>query len=141
LSEQPGIDKHRIGLVGTSLGANVALRYAAFNADLGALLLLSPGMIYRGLRADESIRKIGSLPLRFVVSRNDAFYFESCKRLVTIRHEKDQAPVDAKELTICTGNLHGTEMLKGVGGLAPQLIDWLKETLRVSAPSPDVPAK
>ena len=135
LAEQPGIDKHRIGIVGSSLGANVALRYAAFNEDLAALLLLSPGMTYRGLRADEPMRKLGPVPLRLVASRLDAFYFESCKRLVEIRHEKDQSTPDPKELTTCTGNLHGTEMLKGVDGLAPVLLDWLKETLRVTAPA------
>ena len=135
LAEQTGIDKHRIGVIGSSLGANVALRYAAFNEDLAALLLLSPGMTYRGLRADEPMRKLGPVPLRLVVSRMDPFYFESCKRLVEIRHEKDQSTPDPKEITICTGNLHGTEMLKGVNGLATLLVDWLKETLRGTSPA------
>jgi dienelactone hydrolase len=135
IADQPGIDKHRIGLVGSSLGANVALRYAAFNEDLAALLLLSPGMTYRGLRADEPMRKLGPIPLRLVVSQFDAFYFESSKRLLEIRHERDHNTEDAKELTICSGNLHGTAMLKGVNGLTSLLLDWLKQALRVSAPS------
>jgi dienelactone hydrolase len=151
ITDQPGIDKHRIGLVGSSLGANVALRYAAFNEDLAALLLLSPGITYRGLRADEPMRKLGPIPLRLVVSQFDAFYFESAKRLLEIRHEKDHNSEDEKELTICSGSLHGTAMLKGVNGLTPLLLDWLKQALRVSAPSqpvnpvpqmaPPVPAK
>jgi dienelactone hydrolase len=135
IGEQPGIDKRRIGLVGSSLGASVALRYAAFNEDLAALLLLSPGMTYRGLRADEPIRKLGPIPLRLVVSQFDAFYFESSKRLIEIRHEKDHNTEDAKELTVCSGNLHGTAMLKGVKGLSTLLLDWLKLTLGVSASS------
>ena len=81
------------------------------------------------------MRKLGPVPLRLVVSRLDAFYFESCKRLVEIRHERDQSTPDPKELTTCTGNLHGTEMLKGVNGLSPLLLDWLRETLRVAAPA------
>ena len=151
LSDQPGIDKHRIGIVGSSLGANVALRYAAFNEDLAALLLLSPGMNFRGLRADEPMRKLGPVPMRLVVSQFDAFSYESCKRLVEIRHEKDSPPQDAKELIICSGRLHGTAMLKGVTGLTALVLDWLMQTLHGSLPpttsppapqpAPSVPAK
>ena len=150
IANQPGIDKHHIGLVGSSLGANVALRYAAFNEDLAALLLLSPGMTYRGLRADEPMRKLGPTPLRIVVSQFDAFYIESAKRLIEIRHESDRNSEDTKDLTICSGRLHGIEMLKGVNGLPALLLDWLKQALGVTSqrrdhsPAPQsspVPAK
>jgi len=151
LDQQPGIDKRRVGLGGSGVGANIALRYAAFNEDVAALLLLSAGINYRGLRADEPMQKLGPLPMRLIVSQFDAYPYESAKRLEEIRHGKDSAKQDPKELIVCSGNLHGTAMLKGVTGLAPLVLDWLTETLGGTAatapaspapqPAPTAPAK
>jgi alpha-beta hydrolase superfamily lysophospholipase len=132
LAGQPGIDRHRIGVVGSSLGANLALRYATVNEDIAALLLLSPGYNYKGVRTDDVIGKLGPVPLRIVVSRNDAFAFESCNRLVEIRKEAGHGKAE-NELIRCTGYLHGSEMLAGVKGLAPFLVKWLQTAL---APAP-----
>ena len=128
LQTQSEIDKKRIGLIGASFGANIALRYAAINEDLAALALLSPGLNYHGIRTDDVIRQPGAMPLHIFVSHDDAFAFESSKRLIEIRKEAGIKTVD-KELTICTGNLHGADMLKGVKNLPQILLNWLKQTL------------
>jgi dienelactone hydrolase len=143
LETQPEIDKKHIALIGESLGANIALRYAAINEDLSAVVVFSPGLNYRGVRTDDVIRQLGPASFHIFVSQNDAFAFESSKRLVEIRKELG---VDAatNELTVCTGSLHGSEMLKGVRNLPPIVLSWLKESLlAVPAPSRDttVPAK
>ncbi len=140
LTDQPGIDKQRVGIVGSSLGANVAMRYTLFNEDLAALVLLSPGIVYKDLRTDDAMQKLGPMPLRIAVSRNDPFAFESCKRLIELRKESGHG-ADTNELIICTGYLHGTDMLKGVRDLPTILIDWLKQTLsRTPAAAPESPA-
>ena len=97
------------------------------------------------------MQKLGPLPMRLVVSQFDAYPYESAKRLEEIRHGKDSAKQDPKELIVCSGNLHGTAMLKGVTGLAPLVLDWLTETLGGTAatapaspapqPAPTAPAK
>ena len=134
LQTQPEIDKKRIALIGESLGANVILRYAAINEDLSAVALFSPGLNYRGVRTDDVIRQLGKARLHIFVSQNDAFAFESSKRLIEIRQELG-IPSATNELTVCTGSLHGTEMLKSVRNLPKILLSWLKETL-VEAPAP-----
>jgi alpha-beta hydrolase superfamily lysophospholipase len=128
LEANPDIDKSRIAVVGSSVGANIALRYAVANEDLAALVLLSPGINYRGIRTDDAMRKLRPLPLRLIVSRNDPFAIESAKLLIDIRKESVKL-VDEKELIVCTGNLHGTEMLRGVNGLPELIADWLKTAL------------
>ena len=128
LGSQQGINPRRIAVVGSSVGANIALRYALFNEDLAALMLISPGIVYKGLRTDDAMGKLGPLPLRMVVSRNDAFAFESVKRLEAIRQEIGHQ-ADTNELIVCTGNLHGTDMLKGVKDLTPTLLNWLRHVL------------
>ncbi len=140
VSEQPGINKQRIGIIGSSIGANIALRYAILNEDLAAIGLLSPGINYRGVRTDDVIGRLPRVPIRIVVSRFDAFAYESSKRLIEIRKEAGTV-ADDKELTVCTGNLHGSDMLKNVKGLPELLLAWLKQVLLgVSPESPALPS-
>lgn len=138
LLEQPGVDKNRIAIVGASIGGNIVLRYATVNDDLAAIVVLSPGIVYRDVRADDVIGKIPNRPLRLLVAQNDAFAFESCKRLMEIRKELGQAS-DQSEMKACAGNLHGTDLVRGVQGLADWLADWLALALSVSSPAPSPP--
>lgn len=136
LEAQPEIDTKHIGLVGESVGANVALRYAAINEDLAAVVLFSPGLNYRGVRTDDVIRQIGHIPLHIFVSQFDAFAFESSKRLIELRTESGIQDA-AKEMTVCSGSLHGSEMLKGVRNLPQIVLAWLKTAF---LGTPDAPA-
>lgn len=138
LQEQSGINKRRLAVIGSSMGANIALRYAAFNEELAALGLLSPGLTYRGVRTDDVIQKLGPASLRIFVSRHDAFAFESGKRLEQIRQETGRSSGE-KELIVCTGNLHGTEMLTGVRSLPALMLEWLKQVLLGEAPASPAP--
>ena len=135
LENQPGANPSKTAVIGSGLGANLALRYATFNEDLGALILLSPGINYRGLRTDDVINKVGNVPLRVVVARFDAFASESAKRLVDMRKEAGHGTV-GKELWVSTGNLHGIEMISGVKTLPARLVGWLKEVLLGAPPEP-----
>lgn len=136
LTDQPGIDPRRIAIAGSSVGANVALRYAQFNPDVAALLLLSPGVLYKGLRTDDVMTRIKPLPLRIVVSVGDAYAYESAKRLIEVRHETYPDTKPDEELIECAGPLHGTHMFTGISKLAPLLVNWLQEVLRARAPAP-----
>jgi dienelactone hydrolase len=139
LEKQAEIDPKRIGMVGSSVSANLVIRYAAINDQLAALVLLSPSLdnAYK-LRTDDAIKRIGNIPIRFIVSRNDSFYFNSAKRLLAIRHEMG-LPVTDDQLVVCTGPLHGTDMLVGVKTLPNQVIDFLEASLK-QPPLPSAPA-
>jgi dienelactone hydrolase len=141
LQAQPEIDGKHIALIGESFGANIVLRYAAINGDIAAVAALSPGITYRGLRTDDIISQISHTPLRIFVSEYDPFAFESSKRLVEIRKETSVSTA-TNELTICTGNLHGANMLLGVRNLPQIIVNWLKnaftQPLAPSAPPADV---
>ena len=128
LAGQPGIDKSRIAIIGSDLGANLALRYAAFNDEVAGLILLSPGMFYRGVRTDDVITRLGKRPLRIVVSRGDAFPFETAKHLIEVRQQAGQA-VESNELLACSGELHGVAMLTGVKELSSVVFAWLERSL------------
>ena len=132
LQAQAEIDKKHIALIGASFGANVALRYAALNEDLAGVAVLSPGINYRGLRTDDVILQLGVMPVHIFVSREDAFAYESSKRLIELRKESGIETTD-KELTLCTGALHGVPMLEGVKNLSQVLLNWCQQVL-ISAP-------
>ena len=135
LQAQPEIDNKHIALIGESVGANVALRYAAINQDLSAVALFSPGLNYHSVRTDDVIRQLGHIPFHIYVSQSDAFAFESSKRLIEIRIELGITDA-TNELTVCTGSLHGTEMLKSVRNLPQIVLAWLKVALLGVTASP-----
>ena len=128
LASQPGIDKHRIALIGSNIGAILALRYAAVNDDVAGLILLSPGLAFHDLRTDDAIAGFRLRPLRIVASREDAFANDSAKRLIEMRQHAGQA-VESNELILCTGNLHGAAMLTGVPDLSSVVFAWLDRVL------------
>ena len=134
LLAQPGIDGKHVALVGESFGANLVLRYAYINEDVAAVVVFSPGINYRTVRTDDVIAAVGHRPLRIFVSQLDSFAFESCKRLVEIQRSWGvEQPTN--ELTVCTGNLHGSDMLTGVRNLPQITANWLKIALTQRAAS------
>jgi dienelactone hydrolase len=138
LQTQPEIDKKHIALIGASLGANIALRYAALNEDLAGVAALSPGVNYRGIRTDDAVRQLGAMPLHIFVARNDAFAFESSKHLIEIRKDSGIADAD-KDLTVSTGNLHGAPLLQGVKGFPEVLLGWCRQVLLGERPVSPAP--
>jgi len=140
LEEQPAIDKQRIVLIGSSLGANLAVRYAKEHEGLAGLILFSPGLAYKDIRIDDVFPELRRLPLRIIVSVRDTFAYESSRRLLDARRQSGRAR-DFKEMIACSGEQHGTEQLRAVKELPGVLIHWLrqalfKETIAEPAPPP-----
>ena len=140
LEAQPEIDRKHIALVGESLGANLVLRYAAINEDIAAVVAFSPGINYRDVRTDDVVAQLGRRPLRIFVSQYDAFAYESCGRLIEIQKEAG-IETATNALQICTGNLHGSNMLRGVRNLPQITVNWLKTAFAPVAPPAGETAK
>ena len=138
MDAQPELDKTRIALIGESVGANVALRYAAINPDIAALVLFSPGLDYRSVRTDDAILQIGHMPVRIFVSEFDPVAFASCKHLVDIQKEAGISSA-TNELIICTGNIHGSDMLQRVRYLPQIVVAWLNQVFKRAPKSSAAP--
>jgi pimeloyl-ACP methyl ester carboxylesterase len=134
LGEQAEINPKRIAIIGAGIGANLALRYAAENDDIAGVALISPGINYRGVRTDDAIKKYGPRPLRLFVCKGDLMAFESTKQLLQFRKDGGHAS-DDKELTVCSGELFGLELLKGAPEVTPLLLEWLRSVLTGAKPS------
>jgi len=138
LTQHPGVDSRRVAIIGSSVSANVALRYATVNDDLAALILFSPGIAYKGLRADEAMEQLRAMPLRIVTAAGDSFAYESSKRLSEIRREAGRTR-DADEFWVCGGNAHGADLLVSVKNLPQVTLGWLEHVL-LGKPLPARPA-
>jgi len=80
--QKRGIKTKRVGLVGASLGANIAITYAAKNKEINFVVLLSPGSDYQGVKSRTAITKYGDRPLILAASRQDMFSYRSTRMLM-----------------------------------------------------------
>ncbi|MCS7109761.1 MAG: alpha/beta hydrolase, partial [Candidatus Micrarchaeota archaeon] len=59
-----------IGIIGVSIGANVALNYMATDPSIKTAILISPGIDYRGVKIDYAIPEI-KVPIFIFTSKGD----------------------------------------------------------------------
>jgi len=109
----------KITIAGGSIGANTALNYAVQNPNVKAVVLLSPGLNYKGVRTDGTSKQI-TVPIFLASSSDDP---QSYDGLATWK-----ANIKNLELVTYTDAGHGTDMFGPHPELAEKIIDWLKKT-------------
>jgi pimeloyl-ACP methyl ester carboxylesterase len=123
LKSQPSVDPAEIAIVGASIGANVALNYAASDPDVKCVALLSPGVNYKGVETRKAMKTYGDRPLFLAAAREDE---PAGSSTVTL----SKSSLAKKKITlIFEGNLHGTRMFGNYALDAP-LAEFLKENLK-----------
>ena len=113
-----GVPTRRVGLVGASIGANLAAKAASKEPALPCLALLSPGIEYHGVGIDEDVARF-TRPVFFAASPGDRYAFESAAFLRTRVPGGRAAYFQAPEG-------HGAQML--AHGLIPPLLEWIKSS-------------
>ena len=122
LAKQKGVDKSRLGIVGASIGANVALVYASKNPErVKTVVLLSPGISYRGIATASAAAEYKGSAL-YIAAKGDAYAAKSVGKLA-----RPAGPNRQKK--IFSGNLHGTNLFKKHADLSGLLFDWFKKHL------------
>lgn len=111
-------DKTKIALIGASIGANLAVKYSVEQNNVQKLVLLSPGLDYRGVTTDSSISLI-NVPILFAASNEDVSSAGATEAL----YEK---AVSKKELLMLDLAGHGTNMLFKEE-LRQKIIEWLNQ--------------
>lgn len=123
LRQQSEIDPHRILIVGASIGANVAINYAAHDATISGVALLSPGLDYRGVKTEEAVREYAARSLFIAASQEDSYAAQSSQKLAALA----QGP---HTLLILKNQGHGTQMLGKENGLEEALFQWFAEVAK-----------
>lgn len=108
-----------IYIVGASIGANLALKYAAHDPPIQKIILLSPGLDYRGVSVEQdNLMYTGNMLM--VASEDDTYSAESAKKLAQKSHGHTKL-----QLYQTAG--HGTSILSAQPELTGFLIDWLNQ--------------
>ncbi|HJN77576.1 MAG TPA: alpha/beta fold hydrolase [Myxococcota bacterium] len=118
-----GVDD--IAIVGASIGANLALNVAAEDEGITNVVLLSPGMEYKGVELAQALGEYGERPLLCVVSQDDRY---SAKTGLFV--EAQARGYHKLEIYETAG--HGTRMLNKAPALEPLLVSWLLGSYRLS---------
>lgn len=118
LAQQSGVDVSRIGIVGASIGANIALRSAFMDAGVKAVVMLSPGLEYRGVRSDDL--EVKETPVLLVAAEDDDYSAESVKVLGNV--------ISNARVQLYGKGGHGTQLFETTD-VEEYLVGWLKEKL------------
>jgi pimeloyl-ACP methyl ester carboxylesterase len=116
------VDEARTAVVGGSIGANMALITGAGEPSVDTVVLLSPGLDYRGVTTEDAMAAFGERPALIVASGEDGYAADSSRTL----HE---LAVGESELVIYEGAGHGTNMFGPEPELGTLIIEWLDSTV------------
>jgi len=118
-----GYSDGNIFVAGASIGANFALKLLSENHALKKAVLLSPGLDYRGVKAESAVRDlVQGQSVYFIASDEDVYSAESVKTLLKI------VPTGVViEEKIYTNAGHGTIILGTEMGAIPAIVGWLKK--------------
>jgi len=117
-----GADPDNLAIMGASIGANLALQYAVDHLDMQAIVLISPGLEYCGVKTEEAMGALGKRPCLLIVARGDAYAASSAAVL------KDKAQ-GFSELREYGGSTHGTDLLATETTATEQILLWLDEII------------
>lgn len=116
-----GIEKLHIG--GASIGANLALQYAAGHPEVGSVMLLSPGLDYHGIHSDILIDSLKSTQaVLLAASDDDVYSFTSVKALYD-----RSSNLPKREVKLLTEAGHGTKMFEKYTPFIDEVVEWLKK--------------
>lgn len=119
--EKEGYPKNKQFLIGASIGANLSFQFLSENPDVKAVVLLSPGLNYRGVIL-ENFKKEGLGEKIFVISALD-----DEPAYIAGRTLKSWYP-DLNYLELPSGG-HGTNLFGVYPDLYEKILIWLREKL------------
>ncbi|MBS3060725.1 MAG: alpha/beta fold hydrolase [DPANN group archaeon] len=106
-------------LVGASIGANLALIYGAISQGTKKIVLLSPGIDYRGVNIGPVAPEYKSAA--FLIAAFDDEYSAS-----TVQTIDNAMKNQDNKIRIFESGGHGTNLLTTQPGVKQEIIDWLK---------------
>ncbi|TAK04697.1 alpha/beta fold hydrolase [Patescibacteria group bacterium] len=123
LEKTHGVRTVDLVLVGASIGANLALQYAAAHADVPGAVLLSPGLNYRDVATMPLIQSLTRDRHVFLASSaDDEISGPSVEKLM----ERSLAKTDVKQFADAG---HGTRMFETYPAFLEQVADWVTARL------------
>jgi alpha-beta hydrolase superfamily lysophospholipase len=95
----------KVSIIGASIGANLALAYAVTDSEVRTIVMLSPGLDYRGVKTTLAAQEMRR-PFLIVVSKEDDYSYKSSVQIDRLSGSEET------KLDVFEGLGHGTEMFK-----------------------------
>jgi dienelactone hydrolase len=115
----------QVSCAGASIGANLCARVAADDPQIVNLVLLSPGLNYKGVKVADAVDRYGDRPLLMAASEDDPYSYTTVVKL------EERAKDAHVELYAKAG--HGTKMLSREPELEGMLQAWLLGTYKLAS--------
>ncbi|MEP0813298.1 MAG: alpha/beta fold hydrolase [bacterium] len=125
LATRKEVNTDRIAIIGASIGANLAINYAAQDRHVRTVVLLSPGLNYRGIETMPAAERYGTRAIMIVASESDNPSAADSRAL----YERLLDTADPPKLKMYPGNRHGTDILSAGNGLDRIIMAWLNNNL------------
>lgn len=120
---EKGFTPTKIGLVGASIGANLAIAYAGAHEGIPAVVALSPGLDYHGVLTEAAAANMPrAQKLLLAASAEDEYSLQSVRRLAQVKE-------DAEVQEQADGG-HGTKMLELTPGFLDYVVVWIENNVR-----------
>jgi pimeloyl-ACP methyl ester carboxylesterase len=114
-----GTNPDNLAVIGADIGANLALHYALQREDVPAVVLVSPGLDYKGIKTETQITEYGKRPVLLVTSEGDTYSASSCRAL------KRLAP-GLCEIREYPGAAHGAAIFDASATALEEVFLWLR---------------
>ena len=122
VSQPSNVRPGAVGLLGASLGANLAAVAAAADPSVRSMALVSPSLDYRGVRIETALRVYGARPALLIASLHDPYAARSVRELAL------DAP-GVRQMRWSDTAAHGTVLLARDPDLVRSLVEWFQLTL------------
>jgi len=121
-----GFPAGRVALVGASIGANLVLQAATKEAQIPAVVLLSPGENYRGVLTYSAAAELKPAQALWAAGSqgDDQESYDAAKHIVEL------APSKTKIFKPYTAAGHGTFLFQNDPKLMDELADWLATNVK-----------
>lgn len=121
LKEHERLAEEQLGLVGASIGANLALQALADHPRIPWGILLSPGLNYHGIDTALPLTRLAPTQAVYLAASNDDDY--AFKTIQELNHLRDER-TDKRELS---GAGHGTTMWEHEPELMDNMVAWIED--------------
>jgi dienelactone hydrolase len=123
LLNRPEIKADGLAILGASIGSNMALKTGAAVPAVRSVVLLSPGLDYRGVTTADVLADYGDRPILIVASSEDSYSAESSQTLA-------DSATGLVNFKLYEGAGHGTRMFAAEPGLMDLILAHLNQYVR-----------
>jgi pimeloyl-ACP methyl ester carboxylesterase len=123
---QQFLGNENISIIGASIGANIALNYAAQSGKVSSLVLLSPGLDYKGITTEKAMRLYKGAVF-IAAGELDGYAADSSNRLYELS-------AGNRTLKIYNTGNHGTQLLED-SAVQDTILAWLAKNYPAARPA------